>query len=196
MCEKGYYSSNQQPRLVESLKEWATVVKALESGDQTVILRKGGILETASGFRIESKKFLLFPTYEHQELKHIKSEHQYYLEEMKNEIPKEGFNDITSVAVVLDEKDVSSQEVIDALSPFHIWSQDYIKARQNWMSEKPLKAVFLKIYKIPKFEIPIKSEYQGCKSWIDINANIEAGEAVLGEAELNSRLEKFKEIVN
>jgi len=41
---------------VESLKEWASVVKALENGDQTVILRKGGILETASGFKLESKK--------------------------------------------------------------------------------------------------------------------------------------------
>ena len=47
---------------MEGLKEWATVVKALEQGKQTVILRKGGILETASGFNIESKKFFLFPT--------------------------------------------------------------------------------------------------------------------------------------
>ena len=52
---------------MNGLKEWATVVKALEHGKQTVILRKGGILETASGFIIESKKFLLFPTWEHQE---------------------------------------------------------------------------------------------------------------------------------
>ncbi|GIT54882.1 MAG: hypothetical protein Ct9H300mP17_00410 [Candidatus Nitrosopelagicus sp.] len=36
------------------------------------ILRKGGILETASGFNIESKKFFLFPTWEHQETKHVK----------------------------------------------------------------------------------------------------------------------------
>jgi len=47
---------------VESLKEWATVVNALENGDQTVLLRKGGILDVASGFRIESKKFTLFQT--------------------------------------------------------------------------------------------------------------------------------------
>ena len=49
---------------MNGLKEWATVVKALELGKQTVILRKGGILETASGFNIESKEFLLFPTWE------------------------------------------------------------------------------------------------------------------------------------
>ena len=44
---------------MNGLKEWATVVKALEYGKQTVILRKGGILETASGFRVESKIFTL-----------------------------------------------------------------------------------------------------------------------------------------
>ena len=31
---------------MEGLKEWATVVKALEQGKQTVILRKGGIIQT------------------------------------------------------------------------------------------------------------------------------------------------------
>ena len=45
---------------MNGLKEWATVVKALENGKQTVILRKGGILETDSGFNVESKEFLLF----------------------------------------------------------------------------------------------------------------------------------------
>ena len=58
---------------MNGLKEWATVVKALENGKQTVILRKGGILETASGFNVESKKFFLFPTWEHQEKIFVKS---------------------------------------------------------------------------------------------------------------------------
>ena len=57
---------------MNALKEWATIVNALENGKQTVILRKGGILETSSGFNVESKKFLLFPTWEHQEEKHVK----------------------------------------------------------------------------------------------------------------------------
>ena len=57
---------------MDALKEWATVVNALENGKQTVILRKCGILETSSGFKVESKKFFLFPTWEHQEEKHVK----------------------------------------------------------------------------------------------------------------------------
>ena len=47
--------------MMNALKEWATVVKALEQGKQTVILRKGGILETASGFnKISSYAEVLF----------------------------------------------------------------------------------------------------------------------------------------
>ena len=52
--------------MMNALKEWATVVNALENGDQTVLLRKGGILEDSSGFVVESEKFFLFPTFEHQ----------------------------------------------------------------------------------------------------------------------------------
>ena len=181
---------------MDALKEWATVVRALENGDQTVILRKGGILETASGFKIESKKFLLFPTYEHQELIHIKPQFQKYLEDVKKNLPKNEHNKISSYAEILDEVDVSSEEKIDALSSFHIWSDSYIKERRNWMSEKPMKAVFLKVYKVPEFEIPLKSEYHGCKSWIDINEDVKSGKSVLSNSELDSKLKQFKEIVN
>jgi hypothetical protein len=181
---------------MDALKEWATVVKALENGDQNIILRKGGILETASGFNVESKKFLLFPTYEHQEFKHLKPNFQGYFDDVKKNNPKNGHNKISSYAEVLAEADVSSVEKIKSLSPFHIWSDDYIKERMNWMPEKPMKVVFLKIFKVSELEIPLKSEYQGCKSWIDINEDFPAGQPVLNDSEINSKLKKFKEIVN
>jgi hypothetical protein len=180
---------------VESLKEWATVVNALENGDQIVLLRKGGILDAASGFRIESKKFLLFPTQEHQEHNHIKPQFHKYLEQVKSNPPKSGFNRITSYAEVLADEDISSEQIIRKLSSFHIWSDSYINERRHWKPENPMKAVFLKIYKIPEFNTPLKSEYQGCKSWININEEISNGEAVLSDTEIESKLNKFKEIV-
>jgi hypothetical protein len=64
------------------------------------------------------------------------------------------------------------------------------------MPEKPMKVVFLKIFKTSEIEIPLKSEYQGCKSWIDINEDFPAGQPVLNDSEINSKLKKFKEIVN
>ncbi|MCE9617995.1 MAG: DUF1802 family protein [Nitrosarchaeum sp.] len=180
---------------MESLKEWATIVNALEKGDQTVLLRKGGILDVESGFRIESKKFLLFATQEHQEYSHIKPQFHKYLEQVKLNPPKSGFNRITSYAEALAEADIVSEEIIKKLSSFHIWSDSYISERRNWKPDNPMKAIFLKVYKIPEFNTPLKSEYQGCKSWININEEIPIGEAVLSDIEIESRLNKFKEIV-
>ena len=75
-----------------TLKEWATVVNALENGDQTVLLRKGGILEDSSGFVVENERFFLFPTFEHQEKKHIKPEFHKHLDNALYEKPRDGFN--------------------------------------------------------------------------------------------------------
>src|SRR5574337_1348443 len=108
--------------MIKALKEWATVIKALENGNQTVLLRKGGILETASGFKIEAPKFALFPTYEHQNNASLKSQFYGYLADARESQPREGYNRISAVAEVLEERDVSSMEKIEWLSPFHIWS--------------------------------------------------------------------------
>ena len=180
---------------MEALKEWATVVKALEQGKQTVILRKGGILETASGFKIESKKFFLFPTWEHQETKYVKPEFRDFLNEVLYKKPDKGFNKISSYAEVLYEKDIEDKEIIDNLSSFHVWSDSYIQERRNWMPEKPMKAVFLRTVKIPEFNLPLEPEFSGCKSWIELNSNFESGESSLNDQEIEERLQKFKEII-
>ena len=181
---------------MNGLKEWATVVKALEHGKQTVILRKGGILETASGFMVESKKFLLFPTWEHQEIKHVKTQYHDFLNETLNHKPKDGYNIITSSAEVLDQRDISSNKIIDNLSSFHVWSDEYIKERINWMPEKPLKAIFLKVYTFPQIELPLQTDFEGCKSWIELNSIQNSGQSVLTDQEIESELKRFREIVN
>jgi hypothetical protein len=182
--------------MMKALKEWATVIAALENGDQTVLLRKGGILETASGFKIEDKKFVLFATYEHQDNASLKSQFYRYLADVREQKPKEGFNRITSYAEVLAEYDVSSMQKIEELSSFHIWSDSYMVERMNWMPQKPMTAIFLKVYKIPSVEIPILPEYHGCKSWIELNVNIEAGKTVLNEADLQEKMSQFRSILS
>ena len=181
---------------MKALKEWATIITALENGDQTILLRKGGILETASGFKVESKKFVLFPTYEHQDNSSLKSQFYRYLADVREQKPRDGFNRITSFAEVLAEHDVSSIQKIEELSDFHIWSDSYIVERMNWMPQKPMTVIFLKVCKISPTEIPILPEYHGCKSWIELNVNAESGSAVLNEAELQQKLSEFRSIVN
>ena len=194
MREKRHHTTCEEFGLTKSLKEWASIIRALESGKQTVLLRKGGIMETASGFMVESEKFLLYPTAEHQGYTNIKTEFHDMLENANS--PPKGYNKITSYAKVLVESDITSKDTLDSLSRFHIWSNAYIDSRKNWNPEKPIKALFLKVYKIPEIIIPLKQEYQGCKSWIDVPKEIPNGVPVLNDAEIKSRLEEFRSIIN
>lgn len=173
---------------MKALKEWNAVISALENGNQTILLRKGGILETASGFRVESKKFLLYPTMEHQGVTNIKKQYHHFLN-------KKITSTITAYGEIIAEADISN-DTIEKLSKFHIWSDSYIIQRRDWHPEKPLKALFLKTYKIPKITIIKKPEYQGCKSWIDINEEIPEGKQVLSDEIIKSRLDEFKEIIH
>ena len=67
-----------------------------------------------------------------------------------------------------------------------------------------MKVVFLKIIKIPEFDLPLKSEFSGCKSWIELNSNFQdtewmvrrrQRELVLKDSEIEDKLQEFKEIV-
>ena len=49
--------------------------------------------------------------------------------------------------------------------------------------------------KIPEFDLPLKSEFSGCKSWIELNSNFQEGESALKDNEIEGKLKEFKEIV-
>ena len=66
----------------------------------------------------------------------------------------------------------------------------------NWMPDKPMKAVFLQTFNIPEIEIALTDEFQGCKSWVEINSNNKSGNSVLSDSIIDSKLKEFKEIVN
>ena len=50
-----------------ALKEWAAICLALIEGQQSLIVRKGGIAEASGDFQIEATRFLLYPTFVHQQ---------------------------------------------------------------------------------------------------------------------------------
>lgn len=174
--------------MAHMLKEWSSVVGALESGEQCVLLRKGGILEIASGFRIESKRFWLYPTWEHQAPENVREPFRRHLD---RERPAEGANVITSYAEVIDEADLDSEEAVLKLEPFHIWSREYVESRRGWEPERPIKAVLLRVFRAPPAEIPILNEYSGCRSWLEMDREMSGGRAVVDDARANEMAESF-----
>lgn len=175
------------------LKEWSSVVGALESGEQSVLLRKGGILETASGFRIEARRFWLYPTWEHQTPGNVREGFRRHLE---RERPPRGTNTITSYAEVAGEADIESADAVRSLEPFHIWSREYVEARRSWEPQRPLKAVLLRVFRTPPASIPVLAEYSGCKSWLEQDREADGGRPVLDDARAADITERFRSITS
>ena len=54
------------------LKEWALVCEAMGRGEQSVILRKGGLAEGRAGFGFRHSEFFLFPTFFHEQIDKVR----------------------------------------------------------------------------------------------------------------------------
>ena len=67
-------------------KEWAIVCEAIGRGEQSIILRKGGIAEGRDGFAFRHAEFFLFPTFFHEQIEQGASEGRGNSEAREGEI--------------------------------------------------------------------------------------------------------------
>ncbi len=163
-----------------ALKEWSIICKALEDGNQTILLRKGGILEYKKGFEIRQKSFLLFPTLEHQAEEYLQSKYlQTYnllLRGNKYEVIQNKTNTLWVLARIEAIQEFHDHEMLPELEKYHIWNEKYVNMRMNYNPKKPMNALLLRVYKLPQpISIDINPEWAGCKSWIDIDIDEKYG---------------------
>lgn len=159
-----------------ALKEWATVCHALETGTQVVLLRKGGIYESAGEFELENREFLLFPTYLHQKPGMLKAS---ALEgfEARSEEPKQVR--LSAAGVVTDIIQIHSRSQVDAIDDEHVWTPPLIDMRFNYRPENPLYLLLVRSYRLHELiVIENTPAYAGCKSWVPLDAPIPTGEAL------------------
>jgi hypothetical protein len=157
-----------------ALKEWAIVCRALEEGKQSILLRKGGILEYKKGFEISQKIFLLYPTFEHQSKEYVQSN---YLENFESFVKGDGsnivqdkLNTLRILARIETMHEFRDATILSKLEKYHIWNERYATLRMEYNPKKPMNALFLRVYKLPKpISISVNPQWAGCKSWIDID---------------------------
>ena len=185
-----------EPTLKMALKEWATVSSALESGRQMLLLRKGGIYESAGEFELEHPQFLLFPTYLHQNLKMLEPEAHAGFEPRMAE-PSQ--ITLSSAGVVTDIVQLASRAQMDALDEEHIWTPPLIDMRFNYRPENPLYLLLVRAYRLQR---PVTIEntpaYAGCKSWVPLEDAIETTGAtpVLSASAFESRRDRILSSLN
>ncbi len=159
-----------------ALKEWDTVCRALESGRQIILLRKGGIYESAGEFEVEHREFLLFPTYVHQKLEMLKPEAHGGFEARAEE---PGQVTLTAAGVVTDIVRLASRSQMDLLEDEHVWAKPLIDMRFNYKPGNPLYLLLVRAYRLhAPLAIDNTPAYAGCKSWVPLDHPVALGDAL------------------
>ncbi len=182
----------------KALKEWAVAVDALERGKTIMLLRKGGIREEGNRFQVSQDRFLLYPTYEHQQPNLLKAEYAPQVTPVTSGWHPETVR-IGSWAKITDILMVSEPRVLNALLPFHIWNAQFASTRFKWKPKQPLYVLLLRTYHLPSAAIiSYRSEYGGCRSWIDLVETISLAGIVpvLDDTEYTHLVEQIEKIVN
>ena len=80
---------------------------------------------------------------------------------------------IRSWAEVADHFATSDPRIVDGLSPFHVWTQDYAHKRLSWKPRHPIHVLLLRVYRIPRpVTVRVRDEYHGCRSWVEIDREL------------------------
>jgi hypothetical protein len=161
-------------------KEWALVCDALGRGQQSIILRKGGIAEGRAGFRFQHSEFLLLPTLFREQVAKLRLPADTPLPEPR----ADGQLEVRYAARVEWTQDVLDWEKVRALAPFHLWQESEIDKRFRQDDKQMVSLAFVRVQRLSEpFAFADSPRYGGCRSWVelpDLPASINLLE-VLGE---------------
>jgi hypothetical protein len=184
--------------LKHAFKEWAVICRALAEGKQALILRKGGIAETSGDFQVEHTRFWLFPTFVHQQKDGIRPEALPLLERAEAERPPSDTVRLTHFAEVTGIYHVHELVPALLLAHLHLWSEDTVRKRFEYRTPG-IYVLPVRVYRAAEVhELPDTAEYQGCRSWVELDRALSTAGAmpVLPESDLKDLHQNLDLLLN
>lgn len=155
-----------------ALKEWSNVVAALGSGEQIILIRKGGIADPSFG--IDAERFYLYPTYFHQGEA-----------EARPEVT------ITHCCEVVRTWTVGDFALVAKLGSEVVMPHETLVARYQFRPDQALYVIAVRTWELASpVRVRFDESYAGCRSWISVEEEIDVSgsRAVLDDAQLASRI--------
>jgi hypothetical protein len=168
-------TTDTNPKLDVSLKEWALVCDLLVQGEQIALLRKGGIHEPHRGaFTLEHETFLLYPNAEHQSAELIQPRYQHVLNGHRPVPREDGELIIPGYCRVTDAVQLHDAESVRALSAQTCWTESFFAQRLAYKPERPTLLVLVRAYRFPTpVRLPYHKTYAGCRSWVPLRDTVD-----------------------
>lgn len=174
-----------------ALKEWAVLVDAMARGDIIAMVRKGGIREHRAGFEVRHSRFLLYPTYFHENTDHLAERFHSTLAASAARRVAEGRVRISHVAEVLAVWNVTDPALLPAVAHEHGLTPEAVESRFRYRGTPFVRVIAVRTLALTDaVEIPETRRYAGCVSWLELDADIAVADArpVLPQGLLDDRL--------
>jgi len=142
-------------------KEWSLVSAALGRGEQSIILRKGGIAEGGEGFSFRHREFFLFPTLFHEQAAKVRI--------ASPNLPEAGDTiAIRWYARVECALRIGSLRIAEALAPLHILTPEVVQERFGY-KDQGLNVALVRVFELsPSWILQNEKRFAGCRSWVDL----------------------------
>ena len=156
-----------------ALKEWASIIEALDRGEQVVLIRKGGLADP--NFGLEADRFYLFPTNYHDagggEPTHVP---------------------ITHWAEVVRTWQVHDLETLHRLEPLVALDRTTLDTRYKFRPDQAINVIAVRAWRLAKpVRVAMTEAYGGCRSWVSLDdeIDVDGSTPALGDAELQAKIE-------
>ena len=157
------------PGRIPAFKEWGVIVDALLEGEQIVDVRKGGLREEGRHFGLRSTRCWLYPTVEHQRVDLLKPAYRHRVALNEAAAPPEHTIRIDGWADVVGVAKLTDPDQLTELGSKLIWSDDYAASRLKWKKRDPLWVLVMRAHRLVEpLTVPMRDEYRGCSSWVDV----------------------------
>jgi hypothetical protein len=156
-------------------KEWQLIAEALGRGEQSLLLRKGGISEGKVGFQWLHREFFLFPSLFHEQAEQVLPGADGQARSFDSPADPEGLVSFRFYAEIQDCGRITNWEEVTKLSPFHIWTEEIVKERFVWGDEPGLSWATVRVWRLAQpWILEDRATFGGCRSWFGLPAD-EAG---------------------
>jgi len=152
-----------------AFKEWALVCEALGRGEQSVILRKGGIAEGNGGFGFDHPEFYLFPTWYHGQLEKVRIPDAVLPVQNPERVT------VSHLASLEWSGRINDLEAVQRLEPLHVLDQSLIEERfvydtgSGSLGGTGINIAFVRVHRLePPVTFTMRKAFGGCRSWIEL----------------------------
>ncbi|MVN89187.1 DUF1802 family protein [Deinococcus sp. HMF7620] len=179
--------------MTSALKEWDTQTRLLTQGRLSLLIRKGGIMETHDGFEVEHHSFLLYPTFLHQNPEELQPQYR----DLLRDDPVPGQIQLPALAEVVAVHKIESLDAALRLEPLQALTAAAIERRFHYRNRPWVHALLLRIRPLSQpIILPETPEMLGCVSWVPLgDIEVPVGQPIIPEAELQERRKALEQLL-